>query len=85
MGPEAFDRSDLFTARLEAKNSSSSPANFFSSYYWNIDRKMTSAYRCCQELTTKIDREVEPKQSSFSRKKEVAKFFLCSELSIKSC
>ena len=29
MGPEAFDRSDLFTARLEAKNSSSSPANFF--------------------------------------------------------
>ena len=32
-----------------------------------------------------IDREVQPKWSSFSGKMEVAKPFLCSKLSSKSC
>ena len=32
-----------------------------------------------------IDREVQPKRSSFSGKMEVAKPFLCSKLSSKSC
>ena len=32
-----------------------------------------------------IDREVQPKLSSFSGKMEVAKPFLCSKLSSKSC
>ena len=32
-----------------------------------------------------IDREEQPKRSSFSGKMEVAKSFLCSKLSSKSC
>ena len=32
-----------------------------------------------------IDKEVQPKRSSFSGKMEVAKPFLCSKLSSKSC
>ena len=67
--------------RLEAKNSSLGPAN-----YWNIDGKRLSARRCRQEFATKKkDREVEPKRSSFSGKIEVAKLFLCSKLSSNSC
>ena len=55
---------------LEEKNSSSGPVR--SSLFPRIDAK-------------NINREVQPKRSSFSGKMEVAKPFLCSKLSSRSC
>ena len=72
---------DSFTVLLEAKISSMALLTAF--YYRNIDRKILSGHRCHQQLATEI--LLEPKRSSFSRKMEVAKLFLCSKLSIKSC
>ena len=53
-----------------------------SSYNWNINRRASLFPRIDAK---NIDREVQPKRSSFSGKMEVAKPFLCSKLSSKSC
>ena len=56
------------------------------SYYGNIDRKEVVRSSLLSRIGyKKIDREVESKHSSFSRKMEVAKLFLCSKLSSKIC
>ena len=68
---------DSFTVRLEAKNSSSG---------WEYRQKKVVRSSLFPRIDAKnIDREVQPKRSSFSGKMEVAKPFLCSKLSSKSC
>ena len=56
-----------------------------SSYKWNIDGKVVRSSVFPRIDAKNIDREVQPKRSSFSGKMEVAKPFLCSKLSSKSC
>ena len=75
---------DSFTVRLEAKNSSSGPTYFF--LYWECRQKKVVRSSLYPKIDAKnIDREVQPKRSSFSGKMEVTKPFLCSKLSSKSC
>ena len=69
---------DSFTVRLEAKNSSSGPAYFFLEYR---QKKVVRSSLFPRIDIKNIDREVQPKRSSFSGKMEVAKPFLCSKLS----
>ena len=75
---------DSFTVRLEAKNSSCGPTYFF--LKWKYRQKNVVRSSLFPKIDAKnIDREVQPKRSSFSGKMEVAKPFLCSKLSSKSC
>ena len=57
-----------------------------SSYKWNHRKEKVVRSSVFPRIDAKnIDREVQPKRSSFSGKMEVAKPFLCSKLSSKSC
>ena len=75
---------DSFTVHLEAKNSYSGPTYFFLKLEYR-QKKVVRSSLFPRIDARNIDREVQPKQSSFSGKMEVAKPFLCSKLSSKSC
>ena len=75
---------DSFTVHLEAKNSYSCPAYFFL-YLEYRQKKVVRSLLFPRIDVRNIDREVQHKRSSFSGKMEVAKPFLCSKLSSKSC
>ena len=73
-----------FTVHFEAKNSYSVTAYFF--VYLEYQQKKVVRSSLFPKFDAKnIDREVQPKWSSFTGKMEVAKPFLCSKLSSKSC
>ena len=75
---------DSFTVRLEAKNSSVWP--YLLLLVMGYRQKKVVRSSLFPRIDAKnIDREVQPKRSSFSGKMEVAKPFLCSKLSSKSC